>query len=122
MKTLKHFFSFFLLSIFIASCGADKLKQSYTPAKAISALGSQCSCDSTYSPVCGSNGLTYENICAANCYKIYEIAPGNCECSESLMVCGDDGRSHTECAARDKLLSGEITKITKFAPCGAATM
>ncbi len=122
MKTLINIFSFFLLSLLITSCGADKLKESTKPAKAISALGAQCSCDSTYSPVCGSNGLTYENICSANCYKVYETAQGNCECSESLMVCGDNGQTYTECDAREALLLQSIRKITKFAPCGAATL
>ncbi len=125
MKARNYYFSFFalfVLTLLITACGPDTLKQSGGPGNAISALGGQCSCDSTYSPVCGSNGLTYENVCTANCYKIYETSPGNCECSESLLVCGDDKLTVTECTARNKLLSGQITKIVKFAPCGAATM
>ncbi len=93
----------FLLTL--ASCGSDNAltgKPSST-SNSIS-LGAECSCDSSYSPVCGvntsGNEVSYDNKCIAGCYKATRLVGGNCVCSESLRVCGVDNRDYTECEAR----------------------
>ncbi len=38
-----------------------------------------CDCPSTYEPVCGSNGLVYDNACLAQCDFISDYTDGICE-------------------------------------------
>jgi len=40
--------------------------------------GKDCSCYAVYSPVCGCDGLTYENSCRANCVDIEIVSQGVC--------------------------------------------
>ena len=35
-------------------------------------------CPATYNPVCGSNNVTYDNICKAALADILEVTPGEC--------------------------------------------
>lgn len=128
MKTLKTIFSFLILTTLLVSCGADKLADKpKTSSKTVTALGTECGgCTREMSPVCGSNGITYENACVAGCYKVTSFAQGNCECSESLMVCVQNSstmatQTMSECEARNELLDG-VSRITKFVPCDKAPM
>ena len=124
---MKNLIKLSLVSILfvLASCGADKMKPTATTSKNVSGLtGGECSCNSLYAPVCGPNGISYDNICIANCKGVptKNTVQGNCECSEALMVCGDDNQTYTECDARNAILNGTIRKIEKFAPCGSAQL
>lgn len=119
-SSILHFLILTSLTLFV-SCGSDKLSKN-TTASNQSTLTAQCSCSSAYSPVCGltPQGLeiTYDNTCLAQCHGSTTIVQGNCICSESLVVCGEDGRDYTECYARDIAR----VKIVKFSPCRSSSL
>jgi hypothetical protein len=113
-----HLFGIFSF-ILLASCGADlNKKPKALPVE--NALGTQCSCNTTYSPVCGSDGRDYDNICMATCFKATEVKQGSCDCLKNNKdVCGDDGNTYKECVAQDMIAAGTLSKIVKFADCAA---
>jgi hypothetical protein len=116
----KILYSFCLLTLLLlTACGKDN-NTSGTSSGTSSLVGGSCSCTATYSPVCGANDITYDNICIANCYKVTETLQGNCICTER-PVCGDNGRTYTECDAQAAIRNGQIKKIVKFSDCRSAT-
>lgn len=105
------------ISFIISACGADKLKNT----QLVNSLASSttdgetvsCLCTSDYSPVCGADKKDYDNACLAKCIgknTIYKA--GHCVCSNSRIVCGDDGRDYAECDA----LAAKV-KIVDYISC-----
>jgi hypothetical protein len=99
----------------LTSCGADKFKpQASAAIKSSLNMPVTCGCNSTYSPVCGVDGRSYDNSCIAECKQIVVSKVGNCICSETLKVCGVDEIDYSECEAdRQKI------DIKKYVPCAA---
>jgi hypothetical protein len=119
-KILKFLHSFGLLTMFLlASCGAD-LNKNKKPLPVESPLVTQCACASIYEPICGSNNVSYDNVCIATCFGATQVKQGSCKCSADLDVCGDDGVTYKECVAQDMIAKGTLTKIVKFADCSAS--
>lgn len=62
-----------------------------------------CMCPADDEPVCGVDGETYQNACAAACSGVDVDYPGKCECVCPLNwdpVCGADGQTYgNACAA-----------------------
>ena len=111
----------FITLLTLASCGnGDSLGKIGSSSNSLDS-GAKCGCDTSYFPVCGSNGVTYDNICIASCYKVARTVQGNCICS-GRYVCADDGRSYTECDAQAAIRNGYIRKIVQYAPCDASTL
>lgn len=108
-------YSFGLLTLLIlSSCGKDETTIGASSAQ--SALNGECVMTSEYSPVCGANDITYDNISIARCYKVTQTVQGNCICTER-PVCGDDGVTYSECRAQDNIRNGTLKRIIKFADC-----
>lgn len=112
-----------ILSLFVfVSCGNDlKKPKALVKEDSSSLTGPSCACNVTYSPVCGSNNVDYDNSCIAACFSATVSKQGHCSCSNSRKVCGDDGVTYGECVAQDMLVDGTLTRITKFADCSATT-
>jgi hypothetical protein len=62
-----------------------------------------CLCTDAFDPVCGIDGETYQNPCAAFCAGVDVDHPGKCECTCTLIydpVCGINGKTYgNACAA-----------------------
>jgi hypothetical protein len=104
MKRISLFHSFVLTTLIIlSSCGSDN-NLSGKSSSTNSLTAGQCACTASYLPVCGRNSsginVSFDNQCIASCNKATNIIQGNCECSETLRVCGTDGGDYTECEAR----------------------
>lgn len=122
MFFMKKVFSYshFFLSVFflcLTSCGSDNaLSGKGASGQNSLGAGGSCACASSYSPVCGANDITYDNLCIANCFGVTQTSQGNCICSE-LPVCGDNGVTYTECEAQAAIRNGRINRIVKFSDC-----
>lgn len=65
-------------------------------------VGCDCRCLETYNPVCGENGVTYDNECFADCEAV-TWERGVCTSCPDLdePVCGEDGYTWpNECEAQ----------------------
>lgn len=121
MKRTLPLVKVFIFSLFflIASCGSDNLTGTKKSASSgLTTDSSTCACAATYSPVCGSNNITYDNSCIASCHKVTQTIQGNCICTYK-PVCGDDGQTYTECDAQRAIRNGYIKSIVKFTDCRA---
>ncbi len=109
----------FTVLIFLTACGADPLNKGVASASpsSQSALGTQCSCAASYSPVCSSYGKTYDNICIAKCMGSTQSTQGHCQCQPTLIVCGNDGYNYNECDAIQFRIP-----ITKFVACNKTAL
>jgi hypothetical protein len=123
MKRIFLFRSFiFVCFLILASCGSDKKAVNIQSASSgsNSLTGTECACSSAYAPVCGVNNVgkkvSYDNQCIASCFKATSIVQGNCDCSETLIVCGSDGSQLTECEAVRKNI-----QISKYGSCSSAS-
>lgn len=43
-----------------------------------------CTCEAIVDPVCGSNGVTYQNACLAECDGIFTYTPGECPTGDGI--------------------------------------
>lgn len=121
MRKLFKFLPFIFSLFILISCGVD-IKKPKTLKSEESLTGPTCACDSSYSPVCGSNNVDYENSCIASCFSATVSKQGHCSCSSTRMVCGDDGNSYNECVAQDMLTEGTLNKIVKFSDCSSTSL
>jgi hypothetical protein len=123
---MKMFTYIFIFSLFLASCGANKMKnETVISATALTSIngvdGLVCSCTTDYMPVCSADGpnigKSYDNVCIATCMGATQTSVGHCNCSSSLMVCVDNATTIDECTA---LKNG--SNITKFIPCNKTAL
>ncbi|KAH3725065.1 serine protease inhibitor dipetalogastin-like [Dreissena polymorpha] len=74
---------FFIAAVCLMAIGADA-----------------CICTMDYRPVCGVDGITYDNLCELNCESVQKKHDGacpktDCPCPRNLdYVCGDDGLTY----------------------------
>ena len=58
-----------------------------------------CNCGYDWNPVCGVDGVTYENPCEAKCKYVKEECAGECPCCNCPgnydPVCGFNGNTFT---------------------------
>ena len=46
-----------------------------------------CPCPDVFSPVCGGNGLTYQNSCYARAAGVQSLCDGQCPCHLHVHIC-----------------------------------
>lgn len=96
------------VSLFVAACGGS---QATGDTQAVQQeLSETCMCPTVHAPVCGEDGVTYNNACAAECVGVKPVFEGECEKAsvEQLRiapiclcpdvydpVCGADGKTYS---------------------------
>jgi hypothetical protein len=82
-----------------------------------------CTCPNVFKPICGADGVTYNNECLLKCAGQNLIRRGPCEppCScpkKEQKICGSDGYTyHNPCMLNCASKEDSSLKIVHFGPC-----
>lgn len=79
---------FIALFLFLAGCGKDQTTENTEETD--STLDPETGCDLEYAPICGEDGLTYQNTCFSSLRNVAAVHTGVCE----YTLCSFNGQPH----------------------------
>lgn len=87
-KALLGWIFFIALFLFLAGCGKDQTTENTEETD--STLDPETGCDLEYAPICGEDGLTYQNTCFSSLRNVAAVHTGVCE----YTLCSFNGQPH----------------------------